>query len=84
MEWTLAVLLGLLAAAIPVAMVVWAWPAITSGMFGPAVFFVTLAAGLFISTFVLWLFMPLAWLIAAILALCGAAIGLVARRPRDS
>jgi len=68
-EWALAVPVGLLAVAIPLALVVWLWPVImAAGWLGVAVFFVVLAAGLFISGIILWLGAPLIYLTALLLA----------------
>jgi len=68
LEWALAAVLWPLALAVPVALVVWLWPVIVAGgAFGVAVFFVVLAAGLFISGIILWLFAPLIFVTAALL-----------------
>jgi len=68
-EWALAVPVGLLAVAIPLALVVWLWPVImAAGWLGVAMFFVVLAAGLFISGLCLWLGAPLVVLTALLLA----------------
>jgi len=74
-EWAVAVPVGLIAVAIPLALLVWLWPAIVAaGMFGVAVFFVVLAVGMLMAALCLWLGAPLVFVLAALLAVVFSAV----------
>jgi len=74
-DWAVAIPVGLIAVAIPLALLVWMWPGIVAaGAFGVAVFFVVLTVGMLMSALCLWVGAPLVFVLAALLAVVFSAV----------